>query len=66
MQTPDPVIARLRSAADEAMASSEVRRKLGAQGLELRAMKPEELVEFGRAEIGKWSDLVRRSGAQID
>ena len=40
--------------------------KLGAQGLELRNMKPDELVAFNRAEIGKWAELVRRSGAQVD
>ncbi len=64
--TPAPVVARLREAADQVLAASEVRSKLSAQGLELRTMKPEELVEFGRVEIAKWSDLVKRSGAQID
>lgn len=42
------------------------RRLLAAQGLELRSMKPDELAAFGRIEISKWSELVRRSGAQID
>jgi tripartite-type tricarboxylate transporter receptor subunit TctC len=64
--TPSPVLARLRSAAAEAIAGAEVKGKLAAQGLELREMKAEELAEFGRAEIAKWSDLVKRSGAQID
>jgi tripartite-type tricarboxylate transporter receptor subunit TctC len=64
--TPAPVLARLRSAAAEALAGAEVKGKLAAQGLELRDMKPEELAEFGRVEIAKWSDLVKRSGAQID
>ena len=64
--TPAPVVARLREAADRAMASSEVRNRLGAQGVELRSMQPDELASFGRTEIDKWSDLVKRSGAQID
>jgi tripartite-type tricarboxylate transporter receptor subunit TctC len=64
--TPAPVVARLRDAADQALSGSEVKGKLGAQGLELRAMKPDELAVFARTEIGKWSDLVKRSGAQID
>ena len=64
--TPAPVLARLREAAAQAMASPEVVAKLGAQGLELRHMKPDELVSFGRSEITKWADLVKRSGAQID
>jgi hypothetical protein len=29
-------------------------------------MKPGELAAFGRTEISKWSELVKRSGAQID
>jgi tripartite-type tricarboxylate transporter receptor subunit TctC len=64
--TPAPVLARLREAANQAMASDEVLAKLGAQGLELRSMKPDELAAFGRTEISKWSELVKRSGAQID
>ncbi len=64
--TPAPVLARLREASSLAMASTEVNTKLGAQGLELRAMGADELATFGRAEIAKWADLVKRSGAQID
>jgi tripartite-type tricarboxylate transporter receptor subunit TctC len=64
--TPAPVLARLRDAAGRVMANSEVAAKLGAQGLELRHMKPDELAAFGRTEISKWSELVKRSGAQID
>jgi tripartite-type tricarboxylate transporter receptor subunit TctC len=64
--TPAPVLARLRDAAAQAMASPEVTAKLGAQGLELRNMKPDELAIFGRSEITKWAELVRRSGAQVD
>jgi tripartite-type tricarboxylate transporter receptor subunit TctC len=64
--TPAPVVARLREAADQALGSAEVKGKLGAQGVEMRSMKGGQLAEFGRAEIGKWSELVKRSGAQID
>ena len=64
--TPAPVVARLRDAAQQALASPEVKSRLAAQGVESRAMKPDELASFGSAEIAKWSDLVKRSGAQID
>ena len=64
--TPAPVLARLREASSLAMTSTEVAAKLGAQGLELRAMSADELASFGRAEMVKWADLVKRSGAQID
>ena len=64
--TPAPVLVRLREAAAQTLASPEVAAKLDAQGLELRNMKPDELASFGRSEITKWADLVKRSGAQVD
>ena len=64
--TPTPVLARLRDATAQAMASPEVIAKLGIQGLELRNMKPDEMLSFGRTEITKWAELVKRSGAQVD
>ena len=64
--TPAPVLARLREAAAQAQASPETAAKLQAQGLELRAMRAEEMVSFGRTEITKWAELVKRSGAQVD
>lgn len=64
--TPAPVLSRLREAANEALATKEVKDKLGSTGVELRTMSPDELAEFGRVEVAKWSDLVKRSGAQVD
>ena len=64
--TPAPVLARLRDAANQAIANPDVSSRLAAQGLELRSLKPDELAAFGRTEMVKWSDLVKRSGAQVD
>jgi tripartite-type tricarboxylate transporter receptor subunit TctC len=64
--TPAPVLARLREAAAQAVANPEISGKLLAQGLELRSLKPDELAAFGRTEMSKWSELVKRSGAQVD
>lgn len=64
--TPAPVLARLRDAASQAIANPETAAKLIAQGLELRSLKPDELAAFGRTEMAKWSELVKRSGAQVD
>ncbi|MEN3362819.1 MAG: hypothetical protein V7606_93 [Burkholderiales bacterium] len=64
--TPAPVLARLREAANHAMSSPEVTAKLALQGVEQRSMKPDELTAFGRTELAKWADLVKRSGAQVD
>jgi len=64
--TPAPVLARLRDAAAQALDSTDTRTKLVAQGLELRSLKADELAAFGRTEMAKWSELVKRSGAQVD
>lgn len=64
--TPAPVLAKLRDAVTQAVTNPEVKAKLVAQGLEVPVLKPDELAPFNRAEITKWSELVKRSGAQVD
>jgi tripartite-type tricarboxylate transporter receptor subunit TctC len=64
--TPAPVLAKLRDAVTQAVANPEVKARLAAQGLEVPALKGDELTAFGRNEIAKWADLVKRSGAQVD
>ena len=66
VNTPASVLTRLREAANQALANAEVSTKLATLGLELRSINPDELTAFGRSEISKWADLVKRSGAQID
>ena len=64
--TPAPVLAKLREAVARAVATPEVKAKLAAQGLEVPALGGDQLAAFGPAEIAKWSELVKRSGAQVD
>ncbi|MBC5785261.1 tripartite tricarboxylate transporter substrate binding protein [Ramlibacter sp. USB13] len=64
--TPAPVLAKLRDAVAQAVTNPETKAKLAAQGLEVPLLKPEELAAFGRTELAKWSELVKRSGAQVD
>lgn len=64
--TPAPVLAKLRGAVTHVVSQPEVRAKLAAQGLEVPALQGEALAAFNRAELAKWSELVKRSGAQVD
>ncbi|RYF15853.1 MAG: tripartite tricarboxylate transporter substrate binding protein [Comamonadaceae bacterium] len=64
--TPAPVLAKLRDAVAQAVSNPEVKAKLAAQGLEVPLLKGDELAAFGRTETAKWSELVKRSGAQVD
>jgi tripartite-type tricarboxylate transporter receptor subunit TctC len=43
-----------------------VKARLAGQGLEVPLLKGDELTAFSRGEIAKWSELVKRSGAQVD
>lgn len=57
---------RLGEATRQVLAQPEVRDKLAAQGVELSEMNATEMAAFGAAEIAKWGEAVRRSGAQVD
>ena len=56
----------LRDATQAVLAQPEVREKLAAQGIESAAMNAAEMATFGTAEVAKWGEAVKRSGAQVD
>lgn len=56
----------LRDATQAVLAQAEVREKLSAQGIESAAMNAAEMATFGTAEVAKWGEAVKRSGAQVD
>ncbi|MBL8289284.1 MAG: tripartite tricarboxylate transporter substrate binding protein [Rubrivivax sp.] len=62
--TPAAVVQRLNSAAREAVATAEVRDKLGRIGVRLAASTPQELRSLLAAEIQRWSKVIR--AAQIE
>jgi tripartite-type tricarboxylate transporter receptor subunit TctC len=64
--TPPATLASLRSAAAAALGQADTTAKLAGQGIEQRSMRADEMVPFNKAELVKWADLVKRSGAQVD
>ena len=64
--TPEPVLERLRTAAATAMNQPETLARMREQGIEQRPMRVDEMQPFGKGEIGKWAELVKRSGATVD
>jgi len=64
--TPPAALAALRDASAQALASPDVTARLREQGIEQRPMKGDEMAPFNRVELGKWAELVKRSGAQVD
>jgi len=65
-RTPEPVMARLRDALQKALARPDVAAKLGELGIEARTLAPAELTAFAQAEVQRWAEGVKRSGAQVD
>ena len=65
-ETPPAVVARLRESAARTLEDKEVVASLTAQGLETTPMSPEQLAAFAQAELVKWADLVKQSGARVD
>jgi tripartite-type tricarboxylate transporter receptor subunit TctC len=64
--TPTEIVARLSAETVKGMQTVETRDMLGKQGFDVVANSPEEFVRWIRAESGKWSKVIRTSGATPD
>ena len=65
--TPREIVARLNAVAAKALDTDEVRERLAPQGsADLVGGAPEVLGNLVKSEIGKWSKVVRESGAKAD
>ena len=64
--TPRPVIERIAYETNEVLRTPQMREKLAQQGSAPAGGTPEEFGNFIRAELPKWAELVRISGARIE
>ncbi|HBP28117.1 hypothetical protein CAP48_17990 [Advenella sp. S44] len=64
--TPEPVMAKLKKAADVALADPDLAAKLKNQGVEPGGESVRDLAGFEAAEIEKWAELVKKSGAKVN
>ena len=64
--TPPATLTQLRAAAATALGQPDVATRLREQGIEQRAVRTDEMLPFNKAELVKWAELVKRSGAQVD
>src|SRR5215468_529431 len=64
--TPKEVIATLNRALAGALADSAVRKSLGDLGVDIVGNTPEEFNAYIKAEIPKWTAIVKASGATLD
>lgn len=64
--TSPQIIERLNREANKALATAQVRRRLTDQGIEPAGGTPGQFADFMRAELVKWSRIVRESGARVE
>ena len=64
--TPPAIVKRLNTEIVKILELPEVREKLGALGAEIVADSPEEFAAIVKAEVVKWADVVKKSGAKVD
>jgi len=65
-RTPKDVIATLHRATVAALADATVRKALGDLGVDIVGNTPEEFATYIKAEIPKWTAIVKASGATLD
>ncbi|MDP1717503.1 MAG: tripartite tricarboxylate transporter substrate-binding protein, partial [Burkholderiales bacterium] len=63
--TPKPVVAALNREMVKALATQEVKDKLGAAGVEINSTTPEETGTLLRTEVAGWGKVVRESGVEM-
>jgi tripartite-type tricarboxylate transporter receptor subunit TctC len=60
-KTPKNIVAKLHDAAEKALASTDVKKRLADLGVEAGASSPEVLGELLKAEIKRWGDVIARA-----
>jgi tripartite-type tricarboxylate transporter receptor subunit TctC len=66
VNTPKPIVTRLHTEIVKALNAADLRPRLVAEGSEISGMPPEEFREYIRAEIGKWTRVVRDAKLTIE
>lgn len=64
-RTPRAVVAKLNSEIDRMLRQDDVRQRLASLGVEAAGGSPEEFGTYLRAEIAKWSRLIKQTGVRV-
>ena len=64
--TPKEILFRLHSAAVKVLSAPELQARFALQGAEVVANRPDEAVAMLKADIVKWAEVAKKSGAKID
>lgn len=64
--TPKDIVAKIAADMQRVLAQTDVRERLLGVGVDVVGSTPEDLARFQRAEMEKWAQIVRVSGAKVD
>lgn len=64
--TPKPIVDKLNGDIVKVLRTPEMRERLTGLGFDVVGSKPEELRTFLKAEIAKWTKVVKESGAKVE
>ncbi|HTE16155.1 MAG TPA: tripartite tricarboxylate transporter substrate binding protein [Burkholderiales bacterium] len=65
-RTPKPIVDKLYREIVTALKSSELRKRLQAEGSEIGGMPPQEFGAYIKSEIAKWTKVVRDSNIKVE
>jgi tripartite-type tricarboxylate transporter receptor subunit TctC len=65
-KTPLPIVERLHREIVKALAAPEMKERFATEGAEIVGSAPKEFATFFQAEVTKWTDVLKRSGAKLD
>jgi len=64
--TPPQVVEKLHGVFTQALAAPDVRERVANQGFAIVGSSPREFAAFVKAEMSKWAEVVKSSGAKVD
>ncbi len=64
--TPRAVVDKISGDMRRVLMQPDMKERLAAIGVDVRATTPDELATFQRAELAKWGKIVKDSGAKVD
>ena len=65
-RTPKPVVDRLSQAFQKVMENPELRERMVSQGADPAFMGADDFAAFLAAEMPRWAEVVKKSGAKLD